>query len=84
MRKKIFSILGITLLFLGGHTSWVDPKALDRCPGYNAVNVNTNGTTFTASLVLAGQPCNVFGEDVHDLLLTVVYETSEYSCKPDV
>jgi hypothetical protein len=41
----------------------VDPAVLDACPGYNA------------NLVLAGKPCNVFGNDIKVLNLTVVYET---------
>lgn len=54
----------------------VDPAKLDACPGYNARNVRTNGGSLTADLILAGQACNVFGEDLPALSLRVDYETS--------
>jgi hypothetical protein len=52
-----------------------DPTRLDSCPGYNATNVNIDGPTLTARLVLAGAPCNVFGNDIGALNLSVTYET---------
>jgi alpha-glucosidase len=53
----------------------VDPALLDACPGYNATNVNVDGPRLSANLVLAGKPCNVFGNDIKVLDLVVVYET---------
>jgi hypothetical protein len=53
----------------------VDPALLDACPGYNATSVKVDGPTLTAKLVLAGAPCNLFGNDIKALDLTVVYET---------
>jgi alpha-glucosidase len=55
----------------------VDPALLDACPGYNATNVKVNGSEsrLSANLVLAGKPCNVFGNDIEVLDLVVVYET---------
>lgn len=53
----------------------VDPALLDACPGYNASNVKVDGPRLSANLVLAGKPCNVFGNDIGVLGLTVVYET---------
>lgn len=53
----------------------VDPALLDACPGYNATNVNVDGSRLSANLVLAGKPCNVFGNDTKVLDLVVVYET---------
>jgi alpha-glucosidase len=53
----------------------VDPAVLDACPGYNATNVKVDGPRLSANLVLAGKPCNVFGNDIKVLNLTVVYET---------
>lgn len=53
----------------------VDPALLDTCPGYNATNVKIDGPRLSANLVLAGKPCNVFGNDIKVLDLAVVYET---------
>lgn len=54
-----------------------DPSVLDACPGYKATGVVTKGSTLTANLVLAGKPCNVFGNDTEVLNLQVTYETGE-------
>ncbi|KAL0572888.1 hypothetical protein V5O48_009082, partial [Marasmius crinis-equi] len=75
------SLVVAALLFFGSvsrvHGEDVDPALLDACPGYNAVNVSTSddGRSITADLVLAGDPCNVFGEDIENLRLQVTYET---------
>lgn len=50
--------------------------ALATCPGYKASNVQTTLTGFTADLTLAGAPCDVYGDDLRDLTLTVTYDTS--------
>jgi len=54
----------------------VNPAKLDACPGYRATNVKTDGGKLTADLTLAGSACNIFGEDLERLSLSVVYETS--------
>ena len=48
---------------------------LDSCPGYKASNVKTTSSGLTANLKLAGKACNVYGTDLTDLALSVVYET---------
>lgn len=53
----------------------VDPALLDACPGYDATNVKVDGPRLSANLVLAGKPCNLFGNDIKVLDLVVVYET---------
>lgn len=50
-------------------------QSLDGCPGYNATNVSNVHNGFTADLVLAGEPCNVYGPDLERLSLSVLYET---------
>jgi alpha-glucosidase len=55
------------------HTSG-DPLA--GCPGYTASRVQTTASGLTADLTLAGKACNVYGTDLKDLTLEVVYETS--------
>ncbi|KIW81454.1 hypothetical protein Z517_04479 [Fonsecaea pedrosoi CBS 271.37] len=56
-----------------------DPTAANaqvKCPGYTASQVSTSSTGLTAHLTLAGTACNVYGTDIHDLDLTVEYQTS--------
>ena len=57
--------------------TYVDPNVLDACPGYKATDVISKGSSLTANLVLAGAPCNVFGNDTEKLKLEVTYETSK-------
>lgn len=55
----------------------VDPQAVDAqtvCPGYNASDVQTTKNGLTAYLSLAGKPCNVYGNDIEDLKLTVEFQ----------
>ena len=58
----------------------INPAKLDACPGYYATNVKTSDGILTADLTLAGLACNVFGEDLKRLSLSVVYETSMVMC----
>jgi len=51
---------------------------LASCPGYRASNLRSSPEGLVADLTLAGPPCNVYGDDVVDLTLTVTYETSEH------
>ena len=51
-----------------------DPLA--GCPGYKASRVQTTTSGLTADLTLAGKACNVYGADLKDLTLEVVYESS--------
>ena len=44
------------------------------CPGYKALNVETTSHGYTADLVLAGDPCNVYGNDIQHLSLVVEYQ----------
>ncbi|KAI6896478.1 alpha-glucosidase [Hortaea werneckii] len=48
---------------------------LSSCPGYSASNIQTSSTGMTADLSLAGDACNVYGDDIQDLTLTVEYQT---------
>lgn len=53
-----------------------DPEAVDAqtvCPGYTASNVVKSPVGFSATLTLAGKPCNVYGTDVDVLSLEVAY-----------
>lgn len=51
--------------------------AQSECPGYRASNVQQSDQGLTATLQLAGDPCNVYGPDVHNLALTVEYQTGK-------
>ncbi|KAF6844826.1 alpha-glucosidase [Colletotrichum musicola] len=48
---------------------------LSKCPGYAASNVQTSSTGLTADLSLAGEPCDAYGADLTDLVLSVEYQT---------
>lgn len=48
-----------------------------KCPGYKASNVKENHNSLTADLVLAGKPCNTFGDDLKNLKLLVEYQTGK-------
>lgn len=57
-----------------------DPQAKDAqnvCPGYTASNVARNPLGLTATLTLAGSSCNVYGNDIHTLNLTVQYQSAD-------
>ncbi|KAH9483447.1 putative alpha/beta-glucosidase agdC [Psilocybe cubensis] len=57
--------------------TFVDPCVLEACPGYAASNVKVRHDGLSADLVLAGEACNVFGNDVQRLSLNVTYETDD-------
>jgi alpha-glucosidase len=52
-----------------------DPQ--DVCPGYKISHVKNTAAGFTATLSLAGKPCNVYGTDIHTLSLTVEYQSDD-------
>jgi alpha-glucosidase len=54
-----------------------DPQAVDAqdvCPGYTASDLQHDDRGLTATLTLAGKPCNVYGTDVQELDLKVEYQ----------
>jgi alpha-glucosidase len=54
-----------------------DPQAVnaqDVCPGYKASELEQNDRGLSATLTLAGEPCNAYGIDVEELDLTVEYQ----------
>ncbi|OMJ26506.1 Alpha-glucosidase [Smittium culicis] len=50
--------------------------AVHPCPGYKMGSVTEMPNGFTAALTLAGKPCNIYGNDINDLVLTVTVETN--------
>lgn len=57
-----------------------DPEAVDpqtACPGYKASNVQDTESGFTADLDLAGSACNVYGNDVENLALSVEFQSED-------
>ncbi|KAL8948596.1 MAG: hypothetical protein Q9222_005232, partial [Ikaeria aurantiellina] len=57
-----------------------DPNATDAqtiCPGYTAADVQRTAYGLTATLNLAGTPCNVYGTDIATLNLTVEYQSAD-------
>lgn len=53
------------------------PDAQKECPGYTASNVQETAGGVTADLTLAGDACNVYGNDIVDLSLSVEYQSKE-------
>lgn len=53
------------------------PNAQNACPGYIASNVQETAAGVTADLTLAGEPCQVYGNDIPDLSLIVEYQSKE-------
>ncbi|OTB00685.1 glycoside hydrolase family 31 protein [Hypoxylon sp. CI-4A] len=53
------------------------PNSQEDCPGYTASNVVENAQGVTADLTIAGPNCQAFGNDIHDLVLKVEYQTKE-------
>lgn len=80
---------GFTLFFAGLASSaavsrrqeqpaqYPDYNLLAECPGYSASNVEKSSNGLKADLKLAGEGCNVYGEDLKDLTLEVTFETGE-------
>lgn len=57
-----------------------DSEAIDAqnvCPGYKASLIEKNRRGFTAILKLAGEPCNVYGNDVEVLKLIVEEQSAK-------
>lgn len=55
----------------------LDPTAVnaqDVCPGYTASDLQQTDRNLTATLTLAGSPCNVYGIDIEQLKLSVEYQ----------
>ncbi|KAH3916689.1 alpha-glucosidase [Parastagonospora nodorum] len=50
------------------------PDAQELFPGYKAVNVVTSDNTIAADLSLGGTACNVYGNEISDLVLEVQYQ----------
>lgn len=51
---------------------------VDLCPGYRASSVQESHNGLTADLTLAGTACDVYGKDLKNLKLQVIYESSEF------
>lgn len=51
------------------------PNAQDVCPGYRASNIVETSHGLTADLNLAGAACNVYGNDIAALSLSVEYQS---------
>ncbi|KAF2011418.1 glycoside hydrolase family 31 protein [Aaosphaeria arxii CBS 175.79] len=76
MFLKGFTLLGLALATYGrGFSVRRQSQSLEDCPGYAASNVQDDGSKITADLTLAGAACNVYGEDISNLKLEVVYQT---------
>jgi alpha-glucosidase len=78
MFTKGLLVLGTALPAFAGPLAKRQSSSLDACPGYSASNVQNDGSRVTADLALAGEACNVYGEDLTDLRLEVEYQTGPF------
>ncbi|KAJ2847886.1 hypothetical protein IWW36_003619 [Coemansia brasiliensis] len=46
------------------------------CPGYKARHVTEIGNGIQTSLMLNGPPCNIYGQDISELILDVSFDTN--------
>ncbi|RMJ21129.1 alpha-glucosidase [Aspergillus sp. HF37] len=69
------SMEGVTMIPNVEVPNRVDAQAV--CPGYKASNVQHSSRGLTATLSLAGEPCNVYGTDIATLSLTVDYQAKD-------
>lgn len=53
------------------------PNAQTVCPGYKASNVQESIYGVIADLTLGGPACNVYGNDIQDLVLNVQYQSKQ-------
>ncbi|OLY77818.1 Alpha-glucosidase [Smittium mucronatum] len=67
-------VLAVSLLAFGAAYAQYSSSSSHPCPGYTTSNVLTIRNGFTADLTLSGSPCNVYGNDINDLVLTVTVE----------
>lgn len=71
--KRLLLVWGLASVTVGGLT----PRQYNTgdCPGYALSNVQSQGSSITADLTLAGDGCNIYGNDLTDLKLQVEYQT---------
>jgi len=53
--------------------------SVDSCPGYDAGAIVVSRSSLTASLSLAGDACNAYGQDIDHLKLLVEYQTGKWT-----
>lgn len=71
---------GLSILLLAPlvGTSVLQPRSdITECPGYKALNINEQSSTLTADLVLNGDPCDFYGQDLQSLKLLVEYQNGK-------
>ena len=59
----------------GGSNLFQRYNPLSDCPGYRVDHVSSTPSAVSAELALAGEACNVYGDDLQNLILEVTYET---------
>ncbi|KAJ2653614.1 hypothetical protein IWW40_000308 [Coemansia sp. RSA 1250] len=80
MRQKIRRIIPAVIFFATAVFTicaklTVASGATASCPGYKAYHVVETSNGLQASLVLNGAPCNVFGQDISELMIDVSFDT---------
>ncbi|OCH87271.1 hypothetical protein OBBRIDRAFT_736445 [Obba rivulosa] len=71
-----FESAGSDILFSNSLVANTTPSFnVSSCPGYTLADLKETSSGLTASLHLAGEACNAFGQDIADLTVQVTYET---------
>ncbi|KAG2021300.1 alpha glucosidase [Coprinopsis cinerea AmutBmut pab1-1] len=80
LRTTVPIALSSALWLTKSRAAYVAPEVLDACPGYVAkqATYSHGGSEAQIDLTLASSPgCNVFGQDIENLRVTVAYETED-------
>lgn len=77
MRSTQATLFILSLVGLNLADDTARSSSVDLCPGYAVQNARTSRGSLTASLILRGVGCNVYGPDLQKLDLAVTYENSE-------
>ncbi|ORX69562.1 alpha glucosidase [Linderina pennispora] len=74
-----YSILALLVqaIAVRAHSDLGKRGNIASCPGYKIVSKQDMASGFSATLKLAGKPCNAYGNDVSDLKLNVDFDSQD-------
>lgn len=74
---QLFVLFAFAALLLVFTAEIAAAQGTAQCPGYQAKNVVRTESGLVADLMLAGDACNLYSEDIKNLRLTVEYQTGK-------
>ncbi|KAJ1935810.1 hypothetical protein EC988_008373, partial [Linderina pennispora] len=74
-----YSILALLIqaITVQAHSELSKHSNIASCPGYKIVSKQDTASGFSATLKLAGKPCNAYGNDISDLKLNVDFDNQD-------